>query len=63
MNDGKFVQILTLKSSGIDSAPVDSVVELEKACADLGYELLPFNQLSIGDTEEFTLTFIDLSVI
>ncbi|OOV33816.1 hypothetical protein BO91_02080 [Candidatus Synechococcus spongiarum LMB bulk10E] len=61
MNNNKLVQILALKSSGIDSVPVNSGVDLEKACTDLGYgyELLPFNQLDVGDTEEFTWTFID----
>ena len=59
INDGKLVQILALKPSGIDSAPVNAPIDLEKACAELGYQLLPFNQLPVGDTEEFTLTFID----
>ena len=59
MNDDRLVEVLALKPSGIDSVPADSGADLEKVCADLGYEILPFNQLDVGENKEFTLTFID----
>jgi len=59
INDEKLVQILALKTSGLDSASVDSETDLEKACANLGYQLLPFNQVYVGDAGDYTLNFID----
>lgn len=59
INNEKLVQILALKPSGINSAFVDSETDLEQACADLGYELLPFSQVDVGDAGDYTLNFID----
>ncbi|MYF36134.1 MAG: DUF1036 domain-containing protein [Synechococcus sp. SB0678_bin_12] len=59
IDNNELVQILALKSWGIDTASVDSETGLEGACADLGYELLPFNQVDVGDTGDYTLNFTD----
>ena len=53
-SDNKPVQIIALKSSDIKSIPVNSVKDLETACADLGYRLLPFNQLDVEGHENYT---------
>lgn len=59
IDNNELVQILALKSSGIDSASVNPETNLGKACADLNYKLLPFKQLYVGDTGDYTLNFID----
>ena len=52
--DNKPVQVLAFNSSSIKSVPVTSATNLETACADLGYRLLPFNQLEVGENENYT---------
>ena len=52
--DNKPVQVLAFNSSSIKSVPVTSATDLETACADLGYKLLPFNQLEVGENENYT---------
>ena len=60
IKDNNLVRILALKQpSAIDSAPVNEETSLQEACADLGYELLPFNQLPVEDRKDFSLTFVD----
>lgn len=59
IDNNELVQILALKPWGIDTASVDSETGLEEACADLRYELLPFNQIDVGDTGDYTLNFMD----
>ena len=51
--DNKPMQILALKPSGINSISVASAADLETACADLGYRLLPFIQLDVGGDEHY----------
>ena len=53
-SNNKTVQIIALKSSDIQSIPVNSAKDLETACADLGYRLLPFNQLDVEGHENYT---------
>ena len=52
--DNKPVQVLAFNSSSIKSVPVTSATDLETACADLGYRLLPFNRLEVGENENYT---------
>ena len=59
MNNKNLVEILALKPSGIDSVSLNSEADLEKACADLGYEFLFFNQIDVGDNEDYIFNLID----
>jgi len=59
IDNNKLVQILALKPWGIDTASVDPETNLEEACANLGYELLPFNQVNVGDTGDYIFNFAD----
>lgn len=52
--DNTPVQVLALNPSGMKSVPVTSATDLEAACADLGYRLLPFNQLDVGENKNYT---------
>ena len=52
--DNRPVQILALKSSGIDSVSLNSATDLATACAGLGYRLLPFIQLDVEGDEHYT---------
>ncbi|HBP52994.1 MAG TPA: DUF1036 domain-containing protein [Synechococcus sp. UBA8638] len=52
--DGETVEILTLDRSGVRSVPVASATGLQAACTDLGYRLLPFNQIDVGGSENYT---------
>jgi len=59
IDNNKLVQILDLKPWGIETASVDAETNLENACTDLGYELLPFNQVNVGDAKDYTVNFTD----
>ena len=58
-SDNQPVQILALSPSDLDSVSLTPENNLQTACADLGYELLPFNQIDVGDSETYTLNVLD----
>lgn len=59
MENNELVKILALNASGIDSASVNSDTDLAEACAELNYELLPFQQLHVGNASDYTFVFQD----
>lgn len=48
------LQVLAFNLAGVKSIPVTSSAALEGACADLGYRLIPFKQLEVGENENYT---------
>ena len=52
--DNEPVQVLAFNPSGVKSVPIPSATDLQAACADLGYRMLPFNKLEVGENESYT---------